>query len=261
MKFLRRAARRCFAERRALCSWRACRRRFQAWLQSLWPQAQALGVSRATFDAATRGLEPDLTLPDLVLPGRPEKPSPGTARIRADAGGLSQRAGDRAARGAGPQALPAIPRRRSTPSSGNSACRRQFCWRSSAAKPITAAPRIPHNAIRVLATQAYLGKRKDKFAQGIPRRAENPRRGQDQARRYEKLLGRRHGAHAISAVGLSEICRRFRRRRPRRYLEFGAGRARLGGQAAGRQGLAARPALGLRGASAGQCRLHHRRAG
>jgi lytic murein transglycosylase len=48
---------------------------FQTWLQSLWPQAQALGVSRATFDAATRGLEPDLTLPDLVLPGRPEQPS------------------------------------------------------------------------------------------------------------------------------------------------------------------------------------------
>src|ERR1700691_4336671 len=50
---------------------------FQTWLQSLWPQAQALGVSRATFDAATRGLEPDLTLPDLVLPGRPERPPPG----------------------------------------------------------------------------------------------------------------------------------------------------------------------------------------
>ena len=44
---------------------------FQSWLQSLWPQAQARGVSRATFDLATRGLEPDLSLPDLVLPGRP----------------------------------------------------------------------------------------------------------------------------------------------------------------------------------------------
>src|SRR5580700_11576029 len=50
---------------------------FQTWLQSLWPQAQGLGVSRATFDNATRGLEPDLTLPDLVLPGRPERPAAG----------------------------------------------------------------------------------------------------------------------------------------------------------------------------------------
>src|SRR5213078_4557492 len=45
---------------------------FQNWLQQLWPAAQALGVSRATFDAATRGLEPDLSLPDLVIPGRPD---------------------------------------------------------------------------------------------------------------------------------------------------------------------------------------------
>src|SRR3954468_25057624 len=34
---------------------------FQQWLAGLWPQAQSMGVSRATFDAATRGLEPDLS--------------------------------------------------------------------------------------------------------------------------------------------------------------------------------------------------------
>src|ERR1700681_3502765 len=50
---------------------------FQTFLQSRWPQAQTRGVSRATFAAATRGLEPDLTLPDLVLPGRAERPPPG----------------------------------------------------------------------------------------------------------------------------------------------------------------------------------------
>src|SRR4029077_18064386 len=50
---------------------------FTSWLQSLWPQAQALGISRATFDTATHGLEPDLTLPDLVLPGRVDRPSAG----------------------------------------------------------------------------------------------------------------------------------------------------------------------------------------
>jgi lytic murein transglycosylase len=47
---------------------------FADWLQSLWPDAQKLGVSRATFDAATRGVEPDLTLPDLVIPGRVQPP-------------------------------------------------------------------------------------------------------------------------------------------------------------------------------------------
>src|SRR5262245_15876324 len=49
---------------------------FAAFLQSLWPEAQRLGVSRATFDAAVRGLEPDLSLPDLAITGRPERPPP-----------------------------------------------------------------------------------------------------------------------------------------------------------------------------------------
>lgn len=39
----------------------------EAWLAQLGPEAQALGVSRATVEAATRGLEPDLTLPDVVV--------------------------------------------------------------------------------------------------------------------------------------------------------------------------------------------------
>ncbi|HXW24531.1 MAG TPA: lytic murein transglycosylase, partial [Xanthobacteraceae bacterium] len=50
---------------------------FHQFLESLWPEARNLGVSRATFDMATRGLEPDLTLPDLAIPGRPERPPPG----------------------------------------------------------------------------------------------------------------------------------------------------------------------------------------
>ncbi|HML13382.1 MAG TPA: lytic murein transglycosylase [Xanthobacteraceae bacterium] len=50
---------------------------FHQFLDSLWPDAQKAGVSRAIFEAATRGLEPDLTLPDLDIPGRPERPPPG----------------------------------------------------------------------------------------------------------------------------------------------------------------------------------------
>ncbi len=45
---------------------------FAQFIASLWPDAQAAGVSRATFDRETRGLEPDDSLPDLALPGRPE---------------------------------------------------------------------------------------------------------------------------------------------------------------------------------------------
>jgi lytic murein transglycosylase len=54
---------------------------FQQWLAATWPEAQALGVSRATFDAATRGLEPDLSLPDLAIPGRSQAPQRGQAEF------------------------------------------------------------------------------------------------------------------------------------------------------------------------------------
>src|ERR1043166_7648595 len=50
---------------------------FHQFLESLWPDAQKMGVARATFEEATRGLQPDLTLPDLDVPGRPERPPPG----------------------------------------------------------------------------------------------------------------------------------------------------------------------------------------
>ena len=73
-------------------------------------------------------------------------------------------------------------------------------------------------------------------AQGsVPRRisagAENPGRRSDQACRHAQLLGRRHGAHPIPAVGIFQVRRRLRRRRPPRHLEFNTGRARFGRQA------------------------------
>ena len=47
---------------------RAVEQRFAQWLQSLWPEAEAQGVSRKTFDAHTKGLKLDWSLPHLVLP-------------------------------------------------------------------------------------------------------------------------------------------------------------------------------------------------
>ncbi|MFG1392269.1 lytic murein transglycosylase [Xanthobacter agilis] len=44
---------------------------FAQFVASVWPEAQAAGVSRETFERETRGLEPDYKLPDLVLLGRP----------------------------------------------------------------------------------------------------------------------------------------------------------------------------------------------
>jgi len=135
---------------------------FQAFLQSLWPQAQALGVSRATFDLATRGLEPDLTLPDLVLPGRPEKPSAGQPEfVQTPADYLKETTFDRlATQGRALYAqyrvpLAAIEREFDVPPAILLAIFGRETDYGRAADS--------RSAIRVLATQAYYGRRKDKF--------------------------------------------------------------------------------------------------
>jgi lytic murein transglycosylase len=135
---------------------------FQAFLQSLWPQAQALGVSRATFDQATRGLEPDLSLPDLVLPGRPEKPPPGQPEfVETPADYVKEASIARMAaegRKLYAQYRPTL-----------DAIERQFGVDPTVVLAIygreTDYGRAHDtlSAVRVLATQAYLGKRKEKF--------------------------------------------------------------------------------------------------
>ena len=134
---------------------------FHAFLQSLWPQAQALGISRRTFDAATRGLEPDLSLPDLVLPGRRQKP-PGQAEFvetpaqylnEAEIARLAARG--RALYGKYRQTLDAIERRFGVDPAVLLAI---FGRETDYGR---ASDRL--SAVRVLATQAYLGQRKDKF--------------------------------------------------------------------------------------------------
>jgi lytic murein transglycosylase len=54
---------------------------FREFIESVWPEAQAKGVSRATFDAAFQGVALDLTLPDLVLPGKKPSDAKGQAEF------------------------------------------------------------------------------------------------------------------------------------------------------------------------------------
>lgn len=137
---------------------------FQQWLAAIWPEAQALGVSRATFDMATRGLEPDLSLPDLVIAGRPEAPPRGQAEfVQTPAEYLKEANIARlAAEGARLReqyraTLDAIEQRFGVP--GNVVL---AIW---GRETDFGNYKLPHNAIRVLATQAYTGKRKDMFRQ------------------------------------------------------------------------------------------------
>ncbi len=135
---------------------------FQRFVQSLWPEAQALGVSRATFDDATRGLKLNLSLPDLVIPGKPKAVPKGQPEFeRTPAQYLSEtslaRLTEQGRKLAAQhrQTLAAIEQRFGVPPSvvlaiwGRETNFGNF--------------KLPHNAIDVLATQAWLGRRKEMF--------------------------------------------------------------------------------------------------
>jgi lytic murein transglycosylase len=149
-----------------IASWfspaRAADAGFTAFVASLWPEAQQAGVSRRTFDDATRGLEPDYKLPDLALPGRPANGAPSQAefvqvpadyvkeasivRLAAEGQRLLQK--HRAT-------LTAIEQRFGVPATIILAI-----WGRETDFGRYA---LPYDGIRVLATQAFVGRRKDQY--------------------------------------------------------------------------------------------------
>ena len=135
---------------------------FRTFLVGVWPDALKAGVSRKTFDAVTANLEPDFKIPDLDLPGRPRVDNSGQAEFTKTAADyiskpyMEKLAGDgrvffkqheaalkriEAASGVDPYILVAI-------------------WGRETAY---GSYKLPHDAIQVLATLAYAGKRKDMF--------------------------------------------------------------------------------------------------
>ena len=57
---------------------------FSRWLELLWADAQKQGVLRNTFDEALTGVQLDLSLPDLALPGRRPKEQAEFIKLPAD---------------------------------------------------------------------------------------------------------------------------------------------------------------------------------
>ncbi len=135
---------------------------FHKWLESLWPQAQAMGVSRRTFDMAIRGVEPDLSLPDLDLPGKSGAPPRGQAEfVQPPANYVRETSIARLAEQAKKlstqhsRTLAAIEQKYGVP--GNVLL---AIWGRETA---FGGYKLPKNAITVLATQGYYGRRKDMF--------------------------------------------------------------------------------------------------
>jgi lytic murein transglycosylase len=135
---------------------------FTAFIASLWPEAQAEGVARASFDAETRGLEPDYKLPDLILPGRPATGAPSQAEfVQVPADYLKEASiarlaeeGQRLMAKYRP-ALTGIEERFGVPAPIVLAI-----WgRETDFGRYT----LPYDGLRVLATQAYVGRRKEQY--------------------------------------------------------------------------------------------------
>jgi lytic murein transglycosylase len=135
---------------------------FTQFIASLWPEAQAAGVSRATFDAETSGLEPDYKLPDLILPGRPATGAPSQAEFVQVPADYLKDASIAALATEGQRlmakyrtALTAIEARFGVPATVVLAI-----WgRETDYGRYTE----PYDGLRVMATQAYVGRRKDKY--------------------------------------------------------------------------------------------------
>lgn len=135
---------------------------FTQFIASLWPEAKAAGVSRETFDRETRGLEPDYKLPDLILPGRPKTGAPAQAEfVQVPADYIKEASIARlAAEGQRllqkyRSSLDAIEKRFGVPPTIVLAIwgRETDYGRYS----------LPYDTLRVVATQAYVGRRKDQY--------------------------------------------------------------------------------------------------
>jgi len=135
---------------------------FDKFLQELWPNAKAAGVSRATFVREIKGLKPDFSLPDLVLPGRETPTMKGQAEFtREPRDYLNDAYLSRLARQGRELAMKhAEALSRIEKEHGVDRYSVLAIWGRETA---FGTYKLPHDAIQVLATQAYIGRRKDFF--------------------------------------------------------------------------------------------------
>jgi lytic murein transglycosylase len=137
---------------------------FRTFLESLWPDASRppYSITRPTFDRALAGLAPDYALPDLEIPGRPKPSSSGQAEfIRPPQSYLdNKQLASLAQQGRGLATQHAGVLKRIEAEIGVAGPIVLAIWGRETAYGTY---KLPHNALTVLATQAYVGRRKDTF--------------------------------------------------------------------------------------------------
>jgi lytic murein transglycosylase len=138
---------------------------FRSWVEALWPEAKAFGISRSTFDMAFKGVEPDLTLPDLALPGRTPTGGGQAEFTRPPQDYLNRRQLE----GLGAQGRE-LAKRYATALDTIEAklgVERAIVLAIWGRETAFGSYKLPHYAIKVLATQAYVGRRKEQFRQEL----------------------------------------------------------------------------------------------
>jgi len=135
---------------------------FRNWLEKkVWPDAHAQGVSRRIFDAALGKVTPDWNLPDLVKPGSDKQPSgkqsefssparyfkPGNINYLLKHGKLLLSEWR--------QTLDAVEKRYGVP--------RNIILAIWGRESNFGKARLPHDAVRALATESFVGARKELF--------------------------------------------------------------------------------------------------
>ncbi|KQT21161.1 MULTISPECIES: lytic murein transglycosylase [unclassified Bradyrhizobium] len=143
-------------------SGRAADAGFTQFIASLWPEAQAAGVSRMTFERETRGLEPDYKLPDLLLPGRPATGAPSQAEFVQVPADYVKEASIARLAGEGQRLLQKY-RPVLTEIEKNSGVPATVMLAIWGRETDYGRYRLPYDLVRVLATQAYVGRRKDQY--------------------------------------------------------------------------------------------------
>jgi lytic murein transglycosylase len=135
---------------------------FRQWLTAdVWPEARKAGVSEKTFNAAVEGLTIDRNLPDLVLPGQKPAETQHQAEFRSPGAYFAENtvkgvtAGGRSRVQTHAETLARIESRTGVPGAVAVAI-----WGRESG---FGTAKIPHDAIRVLATKAFASTRKDMF--------------------------------------------------------------------------------------------------
>ncbi len=135
---------------------------FPKFVESLWPEAQAAGVSRGTFDRAFKGVTPDLSIPDLLLAGRKPIDVRGQAEFVKPPQDYLDRGllGRLAIGGKGFMAkhLPWVDKIEK-----ELGVDRHILMGIWGRETAYGGGRLPHYGVRVLATQAWTGRRKEMF--------------------------------------------------------------------------------------------------